>query len=391
MGSLKQIEKFHDELTLWRRDIHAHPELGFEENRTADLVAEKLSSFGIDVYRGLGKTGVVGTLRVGNNQTAIGLRADMDALPITEMNSFDHKSVFDGKMHACGHDGHTTMLLGAARYLAETKNFEGCVHFIFQPAEEGLGGGAAMVQDGLFEQFPMDAIFGMHNRPSAPFGQFIIRSGPMMAGGAFFDITIDGKGAHGGRPENSIDPVLVASHITTALQSIVSRNLKATEPLVLSVTKIHSGDAYNVIPQLAIMSGTVRAFSTETLAFAETRMQEVAQNVAAAFGATVTMDFHVKFLPLVNTESETEFAADTAAELVGEENMDRNGPLIMGSEDFSFMLDRCPGAYINIGNGGGHSDSEVHHPSYDFNDDILALGSSYYARLVERKLSKSKA
>tara|TARA_B110000967_G_scaffold209611_1_gene266606 strand:+ start:5896 stop:7071 length:1176 start_codon:yes stop_codon:yes gene_type:complete len=391
MGSLKKIEKFHDELTLWRRDIHAHPELGFEENRTADLVAEKLSSFGIDVYRGLGKTGVVGTLRVGNNQTAIGLRADMDALPITEMNSFDHKSVFDGKMHACGHDGHTTMLLGAARYLAETKNFEGCVHFIFQPAEEGLGGGAAMVQDGLFEQFPMDAIFGMHNRPSAPFGQFIIRSGPMMAGGAFFDITIDGKGAHGGRPENSIDPVLVASHITTALQSIVSRNLKATEPLVLSVTKIHSGDAYNVIPQLAIMSGTVRAFSTETLAFAETRMQEVAQNVAAAFGATVTMDFQVKFLPLVNTESETEFAADTAAELVGEENMDRNGPLIMGSEDFSFMLDRCPGAYINIGNGGGHSDSEVHHPSYDFNDDILALGSSYYARLVERKLSKSKA
>ena len=391
MGSLKQIEKFHDELTLWRRDIHAHPELGFEENRTADLVAEKLSSFGIDVYRGLGKTGVVGTLRVGNNQTAIGLRADMDALPITEMNSFDHKSVFDGKMHACGHDGHTTMLLGAARYLAETKNFEGCVHFIFQPAEEGLGGGAAMVQDGLFEQFPMDAIFGMHNRPSAPFGQFIIRSGPMMAGGAFFDITIDGKGAHGGRPENSIDPVLVASHITTALQSIVSRNLKATEPLVLSVTKIHSGDTYNVIPQLAIMSGTVRAFSTETLAFAETRMQEVAQNVAAAFGATVTMDFQVKFLPLVNTESETEFAADTAAELVGEENMDRNGPLIMGSEDFSFMLDRCPGAYINIGNGGGHSDSEVHHPSYDFNDDILALGSSYYARLVERKLSKSKA
>ena len=391
MGSLKKIEKFHDELTLWRRDIHAHPELGFEENRTADLVAEKLSSFGIDVYRGLGKTGVVGTLRVGNNQTAIGLRADMDALPITEINSFDHKSVFDGKMHACGHDGHTTMLLGAARYLAETKNFEGCVHFIFQPAEEGLGGGAAMVQDGLFEQFPMDAIFGMHNRPSAPFGQFIIRSGPMMAGGAFFDITIDGKGAHGGRPENSIDPVLVASHITTALQSIVSRNLKATEPLVLSVTKIHSGDAYNVIPQLAIMSGTVRAFSTETLAFAETRMQEVAQNVAAAFGATVTMDFQVKFLPLVNTESETKFAADTAAELVGEENMDRNGPLIMGSEDFSFMLDRCPGAYINIGNGGGHSDSEVHHPSYDFNDDILALGSSYYARLVERKLSKSKA
>jgi amidohydrolase len=390
MGSLKKIDKFHDELTLWRRDIHAHPELGFEENRTSDLVAEKLSSFGIDVHRGLGKTGVVGTLRVGNQTTAIGLRADMDALPIMEENTFDHKSVHDGKMHACGHDGHTTMLLGAAKYLAETKNFEGCVHFIFQPAEEGLGGGDAMVQGGLFEQFPMDAIFGMHNRPSAPFGQFIIRSGPMMAGGAFFDITIDGKGAHAGRPENSIDPVLVASHITTAMQSIISRNLKATEPLVISVTKIHSGDAYNVIPQSAILSGTVRAFSSETLNFAETRILDIAQNVAAAFGATVSLDFQIKFLPLVNTESETEFAADTAAELVGEENMDRNGPLIMGSEDFSFMLDRCPGAYINIGNGGGQNDCEVHNPSYDFNDDILSLGSSYYARLVERRLVKKE-
>jgi len=390
MGSLKQIEKFHDELTLWRRDIHAHPELGFEENRTSDLVAEKLSSFGIDVHRGLGKTGVVGTLRVGNQTTAIGLRADMDALPIMEGNTFDHKSVYDGKMHACGHDGHTTMLLGAARYLAETKNFEGCVHFIFQPAEEGLGGGDAMVQDGLFEQFPMDAIFGMHNRPGAQFGQFIIRSGPMMAGGAFFDITIDGKGAHAGRPENSIDPVLVASHITTALQSIISRNLKATEPLVISVTKIHSGSAYNVIPQSAILSGTVRAFSSEMLAFAEARMLDIAQNVASAFGATAALDFQIKFLPLINTESEAEFAADTAAELVGEENMDRNGPLIMGSEDFSFMLDQCPGAYINIGNGGGQSDCEVHNPGYDFNDDILALGSSYYARLVERRLVKQE-
>ena len=390
MGSLKQIEKFHDELTLWRRDIHAHPELGFEENRTSDLVSEKLSSFGIDVHRGLGKTGVVGTLRVGNQTTAIGLRADMDALPIMEENTFDHKSVYDGKMHACGHDGHTTMLLGAARYLAETKNFEGCVHFIFQPAEEGLGGGDAMVQDGLFEQFPMDAIFGMHNRPGAPFGQFIIRSGPMMAGGAFFDITIDGKGAHAGRPENSIDPVLVASHITTALQSIISRNLKATEPLVISVTKIHSGSAYNVIPQSAILSGTVRAFSSEMLAFAEARMLDIAQNVASAFGATAALDFQIKFLPLINTESEAEFAADTAAELVGEENMDRNGPLIMGSEDFSFMLDQCPGAYINIGNGGGQSDCEVHNPGYDFNDDILTLGSSYYARLVERRLVKQE-
>jgi len=390
MKPLDKITGFHDDLTSWRRDIHAHPELGFEENRTADLVAEKLSSFGIDVHRGLGKTGVVGTLRVGNHSTAIGLRADMDALPIFETNTFDHKSVHEGKMHACGHDGHTTMLLGAARYLAETKNFDGCVHFVFQPAEEGLGGGDAMVQDGLFEQFPMDAIFGMHNRPSAPHGQFIIRSGPMMAGGAFFDITVDGKGAHGGRPETSIDPVLVASHITTALQSIVSRNLKPTEPMVISVTKIHSGDAYNVIPQSAVMSGTVRAFSNETLVMAKTRMLEISQNVAAAFGATASMDFQVKFLPVINTEKEAEFAADTAAELVGEENMNRNGPLIMGSEDFSFMLEKCPGAYINIGNGGGHSDCEVHNPGYDFNDDILTLGASYYARLVERWLEKQE-
>jgi amidohydrolase len=391
MKSLEKITDFHEDLTSWRRDIHAHPELGFEENRTSDLVAEKLKSFGIDVHRGLGKTGVVGTLRVGNYSTAIGLRADMDALPILETNTFDHKSVHDGKMHACGHDGHTTMLLGAARYLAETKNFEGCVHFIFQPAEEGLGGGAAMVQDGLFEQFPMEAVFGMHNRPSAPFGQFIIRSGPMMAGGAFFDLTIDGKGAHGGRPENSVDPVLVASHITTALQSIVSRNLKATEPLVISITQIHSGDAYNVIPQSAVMRGTVRAFSNDTLGMAEKRMLEISQNVAAAFGASVTMDFQIKFLPLVNSEREAEFAADTAAELVGEENMDRNGALIMASEDFSYMLEKFPGAYINIGNGGGHSDCEVHNPEYDFNDNILALGASYYARLVERWLVKKEA
>jgi len=387
MKPLQRIADFHEDLTSWRRDIHAHPELGFEEHRTSDIVAEKLRSFGIDVHRGLGKTGVVGTLRVGNHANAIGLRADMDALPILETNDFDHKSVHDGKMHACGHDGHTTMLLGAARYLAETKNFEGCVHFVFQPAEEGLGGGDAMVQDGLFEQFPMDAIFGMHNRPSAPHGQFIIRTGPMMAGGAFFDTKVDGKGAHGGRPETSIDPVLIASHITTALQSIVSRNLKPTEPMVISVTKIHGGDAYNVIPQSAVLSGTVRAFSHESLAMAEKRMLEISQNVAAAFGATASLDFQVKFLPLVNTEKETAFAADTAAELVGEENMNRNGPLVMGSEDFSFMLDKCPGAYINIGNGGGHSDCEVHNPGYDFNDDILALGASYYARLAERWLA----
>ncbi len=388
MKPLDLIVNFRDELTQWRRDIHAHPELGFEEVRTADKVAEKLSSFGIDVHRGLGKTGVVGTLRVGNHPTAIGLRADMDALPIHEANTFDHRSVNAGKMHACGHDGHTTMLLGAARYLAETRNFEGCVHFVFQPAEEGLGGGDAMIRDGLFEKFPMEAIFGMHNRPSVPSGQFAIRSGPMMAGGAFFDITIDGKGAHGGRPSTSVDPVLIAAHITTALQSIVSRNVLPTEPLVISVTQIHAGDAYNVIPQSATMSGTVRAFSQDAMALAETRISEISKDVAKAFGGSATMDFRIIFLPVVNTPSETDFAADTAAELVGEENMERNGPQQMSSEDFSFMLDKCPGAYMYIGNKGGVSDCEVHNPGYDFNDDILALGASYYARLIERRLAK---
>ncbi len=389
MKPLNLIAGFHDEMTKWRRDIHAHPELGFEEQRTADVVAEKLKEFGLDVHRGLGKTGVVGTLRVGNNPTAIGLRADMDALPILEGNDFDHKSIHNGKMHACGHDGHTTMLLGAARYLAETQNFDGCVHFVFQPAEEGLGGADAMVKDGLFEQFPMEAIFGMHNRPGLPIGQFAIRSGPTMAGGAFFDIEIEGKGAHGARPESGIDPVLVASHITVALQSIVSRNLRAVEALIISVTQIHSGDAYNVIPQKARLSGTVRAFSKDNMALAEKRMAEIASNVAAAFGATASLDFRINFLPLVNTPEEATFAADTAAELVGDEKMERNGPLIMASEDFSYMLDSCPGAYINIGNGEGEGSCEVHNPGYDFNDDALPLGASYYARLVERRLAKA--
>jgi hippurate hydrolase len=246
MAIIDRIAEFHDEMTAWRRDIHAHPELGFEENRTADIVAEKLEGFGIDVHRGLGKTGVVGSLRVGNAQRTIGLRADMDALPILEANSFDYRSKFDGKMHACGHDGHTTMLLGAAKYLAETRDFDGCVHFIFQPAEEGIGGAKAMVEDGLFEIFPMEAVFGMHNGPGLPVGRFAIRPGPMMAGGAFFDIDITGVGAHGARPESGIDPVVVAAHITTALQTIVSRNADPVDTAVVSTTQIHSGDAYNV-------------------------------------------------------------------------------------------------------------------------------------------------
>ncbi len=263
MTSRDRITEFHADMTAWRRDIHAHPELGFEENRTADLVAEKLGEFGCEVTRGIGQTGVVGSLRIGNSTRSIGLRADMDALPILEANEFDHRSTYTGKMHACGHDGHTTMLLGAAKYLAETKNFDGQVHFIFQPAEEGIGGAKAMMEDGLFEKFPCDAVFGMHNRPGLPVGQFAVKQGPMMAGGAFFDIEIEGKGAHGARPESGIDPVIVASQMVTALQTIVSRNLPPLQTTILSITQIHSGDAYNVIPQSATLAGTVRSFSKD--------------------------------------------------------------------------------------------------------------------------------
>jgi|TARA_B100002003_G_C14143237_1_gene549676 hippurate hydrolase len=386
MNVIQSIADFQDELTKWRRDIHAHPELGFEEERTAKLVAEKLQSFGLDVQRGLGKTGVVATLQVGNSHQSIGLRADMDALPILESNQFGHRSKYPGKMHACGHDGHTVMLLAAARYLAESKNFDGCVRFIFQPAEEGLGGAEAMLLDGLLEQFPMEAVFGMHNSPGMPVGKFAILSGPMMAGGAYFDIHVDGKGAHGAHPSASIDPVIAAAHITTGLQTIVSRNVAPTQPLVISVTQIHSGDAYNVIPQTAVLSGTVRAFSKTVLAMAEERMGKLAKSIAAGFGATAELDFRIRFLPLVNQPEEADFAADTAAELVGQENIHRDFPLIMASEDFSYMLDNCPGAYINIGNGDHAGSRGVHNPGYEFNDEILALGASYYARLVERRL-----
>ena len=388
MGSIDKIVAFHEEMTEWRRDIHAHPELGFEENRTSDLVAEKLASFGCEVHRGLGKTGVVGSLRVGNSPRAIGLRADMDALPLQETNSFAHKSRYDGRMHACGHDGHTTMLLGAARYLAETRDFEGSVHFIFQPAEEGLGGGEAMVRDGLFEQFPVDAVFGMHNRPGMAVGKFALRPGPMMAGGASFDLKVTGTGAHGARPESGVDSVVVAAHIATALQTIVSRNARPQETAVLSITQIHAGDAYNVIPEQAVLRGTARAFSSETMDLIETNMRRIAEGVAAGFGARAELDFRKIFPPLVNERDETQFAADVAASLVGEENVNRDGPTIMASEDFSFMLNACPGAYITIGNGDGEGGCEVHNPGYDFNDEALPLGASYYARLVETRLAK---
>jgi len=389
MQIIDRIGQIHDDLTKWRRDIHAHPELGFEERRTSDLVAAKLAEFGCEVHRGVGKTGVVGRLRVGNSPRSVGLRADMDALPIHEVNTFDYRSRHDGRMHACGHDGHTTMLLGAARYLAETRDFDGTVHFIFQPAEEGLGGAEAMVNEGLFDRFPCDAIFGMHNASPLAVGKFAIRTGPMMAGGGFFDIDVAGSGAHGARPEAGIDPVIVASHIAAAIQTIVSRNVRPVDTAVVSVTRFHAGDAYNVIPERAVIGGTVRAFDSETLALIEHNMRRIASGVASGFGATAELDFRILFPPLINDVAEATFIADTAAELVSADNIERDASLVMASEDFSFMLNRRPGAYIRIGNGDEPGRRQAHNSGYDFNDAILPLGASLFARLAERKLARS--
>jgi len=391
MPVIDKIAARHDELTGWRREIHAHPELGFEETRTSDFVAQKLEQFGIEVTRGIGKTGLVGRLRAGNSPRTIGLRADMDCLPILEANSFAHRSQNPGKMHACGHDGHTTMLLGAAQHLAATRNFDGTVHFIFQPAEEGLGGAEAMIADGLFDRFPCEAIFGMHNRPGLAVGKFQVRPGPMMAGGAFFDINVTGVGAHAARPEAGIDPVIVAAHIATALQTIVSRNTRPIDTAVVSITQIHGGDAYNVIPEKAVLRGTARCFSTAAMDVIRSRLTRIAEGIAEGFGAKVETNFRELFPPLVNHADETQFIADCAADVVGEANVNRNGPVTMASEDFAKMLQSVPGAYMQIGNGDGEGACEVHNPGYDFNDGALPLGASVFVRLVEKRLDRLAA
>ena len=382
---LDRARRYHDELTEFRRDIHAHPKLGLEEHRTAERVANKLAEWGVEVHRGVGKTGVVGVLRNGDGP-AIGLRADMDALPIHEETNLPYSSRNAGRMHACGHDGHTTMLLGAAKYLADTRNFQGTVNFIFQPGEEGIGGALAMLEDGLFERFPCQAIFGMHNRPGMPVGQYAISPGVGMAGGAFFDIAITGKGAHGARPEESVDSVLVACHIGAALQSIVARNVPPQDVAVLSVTRILAGDAYNVIPQTATLAGTVRTMKRETMQLVEANMKRLANHVAAGFGAEATVDFRVIFAPLVNDADHGRAFADAAADLVGEAKVNRNKPPANASEDFSFMLEKVPGAYINLGNG--EDSAPVHNPAYNFNDAAIPYGVALFASIVERKLAK---
>ncbi|MEO8716028.1 MAG: M20 aminoacylase family protein [Acetobacteraceae bacterium] len=386
MSVLDAIRRHHADLTAIRHDIHAHPELGLEEHRTAEIVAAKLQEWGIEVHRGVGGTGVVGILRAGNGHGRVGLRADMDALPITEATNLTYASQNRGIMHACGHDGHTTMLLGAAKYLAETRDFSGTVTFIFQPGEEGIGGALAMLKDGLFERFPCDAIFGMHNAPGMKLGHYGITPGAAMAAGAFFDIEITGKGSHGARPEAGVDPVLVACHIGAALQSIVSRNVPARETAVLSVTRITAGDAYNVIPGSARMAGTARTMKRETMDLIEQAMSRVATNAAAAFGAAATVDFRLIFAPLMNDPAATTEIADAAAELAGEDKIDRDRAPASASEDFSFMLEQIPGAYINLGNG--EQSAPVHNSAYNFNDEAIPYGSALWARLVERKLAR---
>ena len=381
------LAPLHADMTGWRRDIHAHPELGFQETRTAGRVAALLEAAGITVTRGIGRTGLVGTLKVGSSPRTIGLRADMDALPIAEANTFGHRSTNPGLMHACGHDGHTAMLLGAAVQLARTKRFDGTVHFIFQPAEEGLGGAKAMIDDGLFQRFPCDAIFGMHNRPKLALGRFAVKSGPMMAGGGFFDIRVTGRGAHGARPESGIDAALVAAQIAVSIQSIVSRNIAPVDAAVVSVTQIHAGDAYNVIPQTATLGGTIRAFSRSTLDALAAHLQRVAEGTAAAYGARAEVDVRINFAPTINDPEQAEFAAAICTELVGADNVVRNPPLIMASEDFSFMLEQVPGCYLNIGNGLEEGGCEVHNPAYDFNDQALPLGAAFFVRAVETKLA----
>ena len=377
-----------------RRDIHAHPELCFQEERTADLVARSLTEWGIPIHRGMGTTGVVGIIKNGSSPRAVGLRADMDALPMTEHNQFEHASQHAGKMHACGHDGHTAMLLAAARHLATHRHFDGTVYLIFQPAEEGGGGAREMIKDGLFERFPMEAVFGMHNWPGLKAGQFAVCDGPAMASSNEFKITITGKGSHAALPHNGIDPVPIACQMVQAFQTIVTRNKKPTDAAVISVTMIHTGEATNVVPDHCEIQGTVRTFTIEVLDMIERRMREIAEHTAAAFGASVAFDFHRNYPPTINHAAEAEFVRGVMRDLVGADNTLPFEPT-MGAEDFSYFLLEKPGAYFVIGNGegdhrvAGHGlgPCTLHNPNYDFNDALIPVGGTLWVKLAERWLA----
>jgi amidohydrolase len=381
-----------------RRDIHAHPELCFEEVRTADVVAAKLTEWGIPIDRGMGTTGVVGIVKNGTSARAIGLRADIDALPMQEFNTFAHASRHAGKMHACGHDGHTAMLLAAAQHFAKHRSFDGTVYLIFQPAEEGGGGAREMIKDGLFDKFPVEAVFGMHNWPGMPVGSFALSEGPVMASSNEFKITVRGKGSHAALPHNGVDPVPIACQIVQAFQTIISRNKKPVDAGVISVTMVHAGEATNVVPDSCEMQGTVRTFTLEVLDLIEQRMQQIAENICAAFDATCEFEFVRNYPPTVNHPAETAFARRIMAGIVGADNVRPQEPT-MGAEDFAYMLQARPGAYCFIGNGdGAHRDighgggpCTIHNPSYDFNDELIPLGATYWVRLAEEWLGRAPA
>ncbi len=380
---------FLAELTALRRDIHAHPELAFDENRTADLVAAELTRYGLEVHRGIAKTGVVGVLRAGTSGRMIGLRADMDALPLCEMNEFPHHSRYQGKMHACGHDGHTAMLLGAARYLAGQPDFDGIAVFIFQPAEEAEGGAAVMIEDGLFERFPVEAVFGLHNWPGIPVGQMMVMPGPVMAGTCGFEITVRGHGCHAAMPHQGVDAIVTGAQLVQALQTVVSRNLHPCESAVVSVTQFHAGEAWNVIPEEVVLRGTIRSFKPEVQETVERSIERLCSGIAAANGAQINVHFDHRYPATVNSTNEAHFCQRVAAEVFGGEHVLTDILPSMGAEDFAYMLREKPGCYVWLGNGPGTGGCTLHNPHYDFNDELLTLGVSYWVHLVRRFLPKA--
>ncbi len=389
MPVINRIAAFHDEMTEWRHDFHRHPELGFEEVRTSGIVAEKLKSWGLDeVHTGIAKTGVVGILhgKGGKTGRAVGLRADMDCLPMTELGDKPHMSTIPGKMHGCGHDGHTTMLLGAARYLSENRNFDGTAVFIFQPAEEGLAGGKVMVEEGLFDRFPCDEVFALHNWPPLEVGKVAVIPGPAMAATDEITITIQGKGGHAAMPNTTVDPVVIGAHIVTQIQGIVSRQVDPLDNAVVSITRFNAGDAFNVIPDSVTLGGTVRTFKAETQDYIQKRITDIVTLTAQAHGATATLAYHRGYPATVNDVEKTEVAKQVAAEVVGVENVISDVDPCMGGEDFSYMLDKVPGAYLWLGQAGGPSACMVHNPHYDFNDEVLPIGASVLARFIEARL-----
>ena len=392
MPVINRIAEFHAEMTQWRHQIHAHPETAFEEHKTAELVAGLLESFAVSVDRGIARTGVIGTLKGSlPGDRAIALRADMDALHIEEQNDVPHASRHRGRMHACGHDGHTAMLLGAAKHLAETRNFAGTIHFVFQPAEENEGGARLMIQEGVMDRYPVEAVFGMHNWPEVPAGQFAVRSGPMMAAFDIFEITISGRGAHAAMPHLAIDPIVAAAQLVNGLQTIASRNVHPAESAVVSVTQIHGGDTWNVIPETVVLRGTTRSFNPVVRDQIELAIRRTAEGVCLACGAQMELHYERRYPALINASAETEIAAATAASLVGESNVKRDLLPSMAAEDFACFLEQKPGAYIWIGNGTAETGGILHNPHYDFNDEVLPLGASYWVRLAESVLARERA